>query len=76
MGLGKKTRKYLASAPNLASYPPKTASICDNVKRIHYQACVWKHAIGRDPPVLDPLEHIAGVSMKNNKWLNEPKPIT
>ena len=58
--MGEKTGKYLASAPELASYPPVTASFSDNAQ---YQAYVFKHAVDQDPPVLDPPEYIAGIDM-------------
>ena len=27
-----------------------------NVKRVHFQACIWKAALQQDPPKLHPLE--------------------
>lgn len=53
----KKAGKSLASAPKLQSLPPTTESFCENAKRAHYQACVWKHAVDQDPPALDPLKY-------------------
>ena len=38
-----------------------TAAYCgtfrENVKRAHFQACIWKAALQQDPPDLDPLEY-------------------
>ena len=53
-----------------------TASFCDNTKKAYCQAHACKHVLDQDPPVLDPPKYITGVDMKNNKWLNEPKPPT
>ena len=49
-------RKGDSTLPKLKSLPPIAAVFRENVKRAHFQACIWKAALQHDPPDLDPLE--------------------
>ncbi|KAH3720870.1 hypothetical protein DPMN_063780 [Dreissena polymorpha] len=40
--------------PSLASLPPTTEALFENMKRAHIQACIWKQALDAEPPDLDP----------------------
>ena len=42
--------------PKLKSLPPTVEAFRENVKRAHFQGCIWKAALYQDPPELDPLE--------------------
>ncbi|KAL5008470.1 hypothetical protein ScPMuIL_014051 [Solemya velum] len=53
----KKAGKSMVSAPKLDTLPQTTELFQENVKRAHFQACVWKHAVDPDPPVLDSLDY-------------------
>ncbi|KAH9508496.1 hypothetical protein Btru_055357 [Bulinus truncatus] len=43
-------------APKLKSLPPTSEAFEENVKRAHIQTCIWKNALLRDPPNLDPTK--------------------
>ena len=49
-------RKGASILPKLKSLPPTVEAFRQNVKRAHFQACIWKAAWQQDPPELDPLE--------------------
>ena len=49
-------RKVASILPKLKSLPPTVEAFRKNVKRPHFQACIWKAALQQDPPELDPLE--------------------
>ena len=49
-------RKGASILPKLKSLPPIVEAFRENVKRAHFQACIWKAALQQDPPELDPLE--------------------
>ena len=49
-------RKEASILPKLKSLPPTVEAFRENVKRTHFQACIWKAALQLDPPELDPLE--------------------
>ena len=39
----------------LKAIPPTLEAFKENIKRAHLQACIWKAALGDEPPNLDPL---------------------
>ena len=49
-------RKGASILPKLKSLPPTTEALRENVKRAHFQACIWKSAVQQDPSELDPLD--------------------
>ena len=49
-------RKGASILPKLKPLLPTVEAFRENVKRDHFQACVWKAALQQDPPELDPLE--------------------
>ena len=50
--LGKNGKGH-SSSPNLASLPPTTDAIIENVKRAHSQAVLWR-SIDASPDLLKP----------------------
>ena len=48
-------RKGASILPKLKSLPPTAEAFRENVKRAHFQACIWKAALQQDPPELDPI---------------------
>ena len=48
-------RKGASILPKLKSLPPTVEAFRENVKRAHFQACIWKAALQLDPPELDLL---------------------
>ena len=49
-------RKGASILPKLKSLPPTVEAFRENVKRAHFQVCIWKAALQQDPSELDPLE--------------------
>ncbi len=52
-----KTGNSKAKSFRLASLPPTTEAFALHVQRAQFQACIWKAALNRDPPHLDPVEY-------------------
>ena len=42
--------------PNLAALPPTKESFIENVKRVHFQAALWRNVDGHLPPACDPVK--------------------
>ena len=55
--LSKMGRKSAASVPKLKTLPPTTEAFIENVKRAHFQACIWRSALIGEAPDMDPLEN-------------------
>ena len=64
----KRSEKSLASAPKLPSLPPTTASFYRNTMRAHFQACVWKHDVDENPPLLTHLNTDEPDVMNRKRW--------
>ena len=47
----------MTGSPKLKSLPPTSEAFEQNVKRAHYQVCVWNAALQKDPPDLPPTEY-------------------
>lgn len=52
-----KVSRSIGAAPKLHSLPPTNEAFRENVARAHLQVAVWKNAIDRHPPNMDPLVH-------------------
>ncbi|KAK3890902.1 hypothetical protein Pcinc_005201 [Petrolisthes cinctipes] len=50
-------RKTAASVHQLKSLPPTSEALVENVKRAHFQACIWRAALTGEAPDMDPLEN-------------------
>ncbi|KAG0710469.1 hypothetical protein GWK47_022723 [Chionoecetes opilio] len=50
-------RKSAASVHQLNTLPPTSEAFVENVKRAHFQACIWRSALTREAPDMDPLEN-------------------
>lgn len=46
-------RKAMRKMPKLQTLPPTSESFRENVKRAHFQTCVWKSSLDPIPPDLD-----------------------
>ena len=55
--LTKTGKRKISRLPPLKSLPPTSEAFAENVKRVHLQVCIWKHAMDSDPPNLDPTLH-------------------
>ncbi|KAK3106543.1 hypothetical protein FSP39_022295 [Pinctada imbricata] len=53
--LNKMGNKNAKNTPKLQCLPPTTEAFRENVKRAHFQACIWKSALDSSPPNLDTL---------------------
>ena len=42
--------------PKLKAIPQTLAAFNENIKRAHFQACIWKAALDEEPPNLEPLK--------------------
>ena len=49
--------KTSSCAPKPASLPPTTESFVENTSRVHFQTCVWKHAVDQATPKMDPCDY-------------------
>lgn len=54
--LSKTGKKIVTGTPKLCSLPPTRDAFTENVKRAHYQCCIWRQAL-HDPPNLDPTQY-------------------
>ena len=52
-----KTGKGYTSTPKLCTLPPTTEAFQENVKRAHYQACLWLSVEKANPPTLEPEKY-------------------
>ena len=52
-----KVGKTSRTVPPLASLTPTTEAFIENVKRAHFQASSWKHALDADPPALNTCDY-------------------
>ena len=43
--------------PKLCSLPPTDPAFTENLKRAHFQICIWKHALNPNVPDLDPVQY-------------------
>ena len=43
--------------PKLCSLPPADPAFMENLKRAHFQICIWKHAFDLNVPDLDPVQY-------------------
>ena len=43
--------------PKLCSLPPTDPAFIKNLKRAHFQICIWKHALDLNVPDLDLVQH-------------------
>ncbi|KAG0709990.1 hypothetical protein GWK47_023734 [Chionoecetes opilio] len=50
-------RKSAASVHQLKTLPPTSEAFVENVKRAHFQACIWRSALTGEAPDMDPLEN-------------------
>ena len=64
--------KTVRKMPKLHSLLPTTEAFTENVKRAHFQACIWKSALQPDPPNFD-VERFGWKKDKGTKTLS---PIT
>ena len=54
--VSKTGRKGACLLPKLKAIPPTLDAFQGNIKRPHFQACIWKAALDEEPPNLDPLK--------------------
>ena len=52
----KTLRKGACLLPKLKAMSPTLEVFKDNIKRAHFQACIWKAALDEEPPNLDPVK--------------------
>ncbi|KAG0724080.1 hypothetical protein GWK47_041399 [Chionoecetes opilio] len=50
-------RKSAASVHQLKTLPLTSEAFVENVKRAHFQACIWRSALTGEAPDMDPLEN-------------------
>jgi hypothetical protein len=50
-------RKNAASVPRLKNLQPTTDAFIENVKRAHFQACIWRSVLTGKAPDMDSLEN-------------------
>ena len=43
--------------PKLCSLPLTDPAFMENLKRAHFQICIWKHALDLNVPDLDPVQY-------------------
>ena len=53
----RKVSRSLGAAPKLKTLPPTNEAFVENVARAHLQVAIWKQALQRNPPNMDPLTH-------------------
>ena len=46
-----------STMPKLCSLPPTDLAFMENLKRAHFQICIWKHALDLNVPDLDPVQY-------------------
>ena len=46
-----------STMPKLCSLPPTDPAFMENLKRAHFQICIWKHALDINVPDLDPVQY-------------------
>ena len=46
-----------STMPKLCSLPPTDPAFMENLKRAHFQICIWKHALNLNVLDLDPVQH-------------------
>ena len=46
-----------STMPKLCSLPPTDPAFMENLKRAHFQICIWKYALDLNVPDLDPLQY-------------------
>ena len=54
--LSKTGNKKAKKTPKLQALPPTSEAFSENVKRAHFQTCIWKSSMEPDPPNLDPTK--------------------
>ena len=54
--LSKTGNKKAKKTPKLQALAPTSEAFSENVKRAHFQTCIWKSAMEPDPPNLDPTK--------------------
>ena len=54
--VSKTGRKGACLLPKLKAIPPTLDAFKENIKRAHFQACIWKAALDEESPNLDPLK--------------------
>ena len=47
----------IGAAPKLQTLPPTNEAFVGNIARAHLQVAIWKQALQRNPPNMDPLTH-------------------
>ncbi|KAG0713327.1 hypothetical protein GWK47_016453 [Chionoecetes opilio] len=50
-------RKNAASVHQLKTLPPTSEAFVENMKRAHFQACIWRSALTSEAPDMDNLEN-------------------
>ena len=46
-----------STMPKLCSLPPTGPVFMEKLKRVHFQICIWKHALNLNVPDLDPVQY-------------------
>ena len=46
-----------STMPKLCSLHPTDPAFMENLKRVHFQICIWKHALDLNVPDLDPVQY-------------------
>ena len=46
-----------STMPKLFSLPPSDPAFMKNLKRAHFQICIWKHVLDLNVPDLDPVQY-------------------
>ena len=46
-----------STMPKLRSLPPTDPAFMENLKRAHFQICIWKHVLDLNVPDLDPVQY-------------------
>ena len=49
--------RSIDAAPKIQTLPPTNEAFVENVARAHLQVAIWKQALQRNPPNMDPLTH-------------------
>ena len=52
-----KVGKGSSTMPKLCSLPQADPASMENLKRAHFQICIWKHALYLNVPDLDPVQY-------------------
>ena len=52
-----KVGRRSSTMPKLCSLPPTDLAFMENLKRAHFQRCIWKHALDLNVPDLNPVQY-------------------